>query len=264
MTRLPAFLAVALLAACAAGPKPQPSSPAPPDEMSGPDLTEAARTNTQLGIEYMGQGRLELAEEKLQRAIEQDPQYATARAVLGMVMMQRGEPAEARKSFKKALALNPKDPDTLHNYGIFLCAEGEPDKGVEYLQEAAGMRSFKSRDMALTNAGACLRGSDPARAEEYLREALRLNPEHPDALRELARLFYAKGDYLRARGFIQRYERVGPVHPEMLWLGARVETALGDRIAAAKYDQRLRTQFPEADFSRLESAISGAKRSSTQ
>lgn len=261
MNRLPALLAVILLAACASTPKSSQSSrsPEPPEgESAEPNLSEAARTNTQLGIEYMGQGKLDLAEEKLLRAIEQDPQYPTARAMLGIVYMQQGEAQEARKSFRKALALDRKDPDTLHNYGIFLCAQGETEDAIEHFDEAAGTRNFKSRDKALANAGACLRTSDPARAEGYLRDALKLNPEHPDALREMARLFYGKRDYLRARGFIQRYERVGPVNPEMLWLAARVETALGDPVTAAKYDHRLRTQFPEADFSKLEAQLSGA------
>lgn len=256
MKRLAALAVAMLLAACA-------SKMPQPEENAGPNLSEAARINTQLGIEYMGQGKLELAQDKLTRAIGQDPEYPTARAILGIVLMQRGEPQEARKSFRKALALDSKDPDTLHNYGIFLCAQGETDDALEYFEAAANTRHFKSRDRALANAGACLRTRDPARAEGYLRDALKLNPENPDALREMARLFYSKQDYLRARGFVQRYERVGPLNPEVLWIAARVETALGDPATAAKYDRKLRTQFPEADFSKLESSLSNPNPRST-
>lgn len=212
-------------------------------------MAEAARINSQLGLEYMRKGDLKLAEEKLKRAIAQAPKLALAHAGLGMVYARRGIDDDADREFREAISLESDNPDTLNNYGSFLCSKGNTDKAEALFVKAAQNRDYAHPELAWTNAGVCLRTHAPDKAEKYFREALKVNPQFPDALSQFAVLSYDQQDYLRARGFLQRFEAVASPTAETLWLRWKTETALGDPAAAMAYEQRLKTQFPEARFS---------------
>lgn len=211
-----------------------------------PDLSEAARINTQLGIEYLRKGEDKLALEKLEKALEQDDDQAMAHSVIAFLYQRRGESELAERHYRKALSRNDEDPLTLNNYGAFLCARGEWRKATRLFVESAGLRSNTTPEDAWANAGTCLRTRDPAQAEAYLREALKINARHPNALVQMAELTYEKKDFLRARAFLQRYQAVARDTAQTLFLAARTERALGDAIAARTYERRLRTEFPAA------------------
>ena len=208
---------------------------------------EASRINTQLGIDYARNGQLQLAEEKLQRALEQDSSNALTHATLAFVYQQRGEAEPAERSYRRSLSLNPNDSQVRNNFGAFLCGRGKNAEGVEYFLQAVRDRRYATPEVAWTNAGVCFRSKDPEKAETYLREALRINPGFPDALSQMIALCVEKQDYLRARAFTQRYEQSGaPVSPQMLWQAAQAEIGLGDWDAARKYQIRLKREFPDS------------------
>lgn len=212
------------------------------------DLKEAARLNTDMGIEYMRKGQFDLALEKLQRAIEQDDELGSAHSAIALLHQRRGEPKLAGKHFREALALNADDPVTLNNFGAFLCGQGEIEDAEEVFLRAAKNRDNVAPADAWANAGICARGDPKAldRAEGYLREALRLNSRHGNALAQLAQVSLDKKDYLRARAFLQRYESSFRPNAQTLWIGAQTERALGDNAAARSYERRLRGEFPDS------------------
>lgn len=212
------------------------------------DLKEAARLNTQLGIDYMRKGQFDLALEKLQRALEQDDDLAAAHSTIALLYQRRGDGKAAKKHYREALDLNQNDPVTLNNFGVFLCGEGEVEDAEEIFLKAARTKDNANAADAWTNAGVCAR-RDPKRldkAEDYLREALRLNPRHANALAQMAAVSYDRREYLRARAFLQRYEAVAKPTPQTLWIAAQTERKLGDLQTARGYERRLRSEFPEA------------------
>jgi len=212
------------------------------------DLKEAARLNTQLGIDYMRKGQLELAIEKLNKALDQDPDLAIAHSVIALVYQARGETDQAEDHYREALDLNSNDSVTLNNFGTFLCAQNEISDAEKIFLKAARNKDNAAAADAWANAGTCVR-RDPKgleRAEGYLREALRINPKHSNALAQLAQVSYDRKEYLRARAFLQRYEIVARPTSQTLWLGAQNERALGDMVSARNYERRLRTEFPES------------------
>jgi type IV pilus assembly protein PilF len=229
-----------MLAACSS-----PSTKA--DDSPQMDLEEAARINTQLGMDYLRQGNLASAEEKLKRALTQDPDLADAHVVLAILYSRKGQDDVADKHFREALSLAPNNPDALNNYGTFLCSRKRIADGEKYFIRAAQNPEFKRPELAWTNAAVCLREAQPEKSEQYLREALKANPGYPDALAQFALICYRKSDYLRARAFLQRYEAVAQPSPQTLWVRAKTEAALGDAAAAIRYEQQLKTQFPEVD-----------------
>jgi type IV pilus assembly protein PilF len=213
-----------------------------------PDLKEAARLNTQMGIDYMRKGQFELALEKLKKALEQDDELGVTHSAIALVYQRKGETKLAGEHYREALDLNADDAATLNNFGIFLCGQGEAEEAEKIFVRAAKNKDNPNPADAWANAGVCLRPVAKARdrREGYLREALKLNPRHPNALAELAQISYEKKDYLRARAFLQRFEIGSRATAQTLWLAAQTERALGDGPTARGYEKRLRSEFPES------------------
>lgn len=213
----------------------------------GPDMAEASRLNTQLGIDHLRRGRIDLALEKLTRATEQDPRNADAQLGLALVQDRRNDHEAASKHYRRALSLKPNDPLIQNNFGIFLCRDGDRKEAERLFLAAAGNVDYRTPEAALTNAGVCaMQHQDYTAAEAYFRDALQRNRNFPDALLQMTRLSMQLERYVQARAFLQRYEQVGKPTPTSLLMGARTETALGDTAAASRYAERLRTQFPDA------------------
>lgn len=212
--------------------------------------TEAARLNAQMGIEYLRKGDIELAREKLTKAIELDAANADAHGALGLLYASTGELDKAERHYSRSLGLEPDDPNVLNNYGAMLCAQGRFEKADLQFRRAINNSRYQAPEVALTNAGVCSRKrQDDNQAETYFREALKLNPNFVDALSQMATLEADNARYLKARAFLQRYEALdAPMTREMLLLGIRIELALGGRDAAQRYAQTLRREFPDSDY----------------
>ncbi|WP_376693411.1 type IV pilus biogenesis/stability protein PilW [Wenzhouxiangella sp. EGI_FJ10409] len=210
-----------------------------------------ADVNARLGVGYFERGDLQIAIDKLERAIELDPAHVPAYVTLAMIQEQLGREARARRYYREAMRLAPEDGATLNSYATFLCRQGEYREADELFLRAIDDPFYDTREVAYTNAGACaIRGEQPATAEEYLREALEVNPDYPDALYHLARLFLQRDDAFRARAFLQRYEAATGDDPGALMLGYRIEQRLGNEREAARYFRRLEDQFPKSSEAR--------------
>lgn len=76
-------------------------------------------------------GRLGQAEQLLRRAIEQDRNFVPAWNNLGVVLMEKGEVAEAAKVFETAYALDSGHSDAIReNLRLALANRGDPGYGV--------------------------------------------------------------------------------------------------------------------------------------
>jgi type IV pilus assembly protein PilF len=206
---------------------------------------DAAEYNTRLGIEYMRQGHLAEAKQKLERAVEQNPQSALAQASSGLLYDRLGEPKQADRHFARAVALEPDNADILNNYAVFLCRNDEPERGQKYFLEAANNPLYRTPEVAFLNAGTCARdGGDLESAEQHFRRALAVKPQFQDALLALAELQLGAGRSLPARAFLERYFAAGGQSAQALWLGVQVEHALGNAAGADDYAERLKDQYP--------------------
>jgi type IV pilus assembly protein PilF len=213
-----------------------------------PSAVDAASFNMQLAIEYLKQGNLTAAREKIERALVQNPKNPAVHTVAGLLFERLGEYSKADKEYEQAVKLDARNPDVQNNYGAYLCRRGKLARAEKLLLQAARDPIYRTPEVALTNLGICLRNSGKADdAEKYLREALSRRPQYPDALFQMADLSFARARYLPGRAFLQRYLATGPVTPEVLWLGARLEHALGDNAAALEYRERLKREFPTSD-----------------
>lgn len=205
-----------------------------------------AEMQVKLGQGYLQQGKLEIAQEKLQRALQLDPSSVDAHTMLAVLNERINRPDQAEKFYRRATELKPEGGAVNNNYGAFLCGKGRYDEADTYFKRAIDDPFYTSPGDAYGNAGTCAsKAGRRDQATAYFRRALEVQPKNPAALYEMARLSYDTNDNLRARAFMQRLEAVAPPEPEILALAERIELRLGDKSAAKRYRERLHQEFPD-------------------
>jgi type IV pilus assembly protein PilF len=222
----------------------------------GVKMQDAAVYNTQLGINYMHQGELSVAKDKLDRAVKQDPNYAPAHSARAMLYDRLGNSEVADAEFRTALRLSPNDPDMVNNYAVYLCQNGRTDEAVKKFQEAAANPLYRTPEAAYTNAGVCLRAAkrdDEARA--LFSKALQVKPSYGEAAYQLANLMFQHKELTQARGLVDAFLGNFPQTADLLLLGVRVARAQGDAQASQKYARKLQLDFPGSDQARALAAF---------
>jgi type IV pilus assembly protein PilF len=245
--RIAAALALLLLAACVSS-----SSKRGPQESKADTSTAASDYNVQLGVAYIRQGDLALAQDKLARALKENPHDANVYAALGLLEERLGNPRKADEQYREAVRLAPQNPSIENNYAVFLCSQGRTDEGVKRLDAAAHNAIYLTPEAAYTNAGVCLRKAKRyPEAEAHLLLALARKADYEEALLQLGELYLETNRVADAKDHLDRYLENFPETPEILWLGVRVARAGGDRPAAERYARKLRVDFPNSDQTRL-------------
>jgi type IV pilus assembly protein PilF len=241
-----AALACLTLAACASHSTP----------LHAANQQQAAEANTQLGIQYMNQGDLNLAKIKLDRALEEDPGNADVHSARAMLYERMALPAKADEEFRTALKLAPHDPDVINNYAVYLCQNGRTDEGVKRFLEAAHNALYRTPQAAYTNAGVCLRAAkrdDEARAD--FNAAVQVRPNYAEAAFQLATLDFDHAQLTAARMRIDGYIGTYDATPDLLLLGVRVARAQGDALGAQRFARRLQLDYPGSDQARALAAL---------
>ncbi len=208
---------------------------------------EIAAANLDLGIEYMKQGAYENALKNLEKAKQADPAYAPTYNVLGLLYQRLGDTKKAEDNFKRALGLNSSDSSTLNNYGSFLCQQDRLEEAEKTFLKAADNPLYEYPEIAITNAGLCLYNNQREKeAENYFRQALKLNPSMPQALIKMCEISFNTPNYLSARAYLQRYQQVARHTARSLWLGIQIEQELGDKDAVSSYILLLKNTYPDS------------------
>ncbi|HUW50101.1 MAG TPA: type IV pilus biogenesis/stability protein PilW [Sulfuricella sp.] len=208
---------------------------------------QRAQAHTDLGAAYFGQGQLGVALDELNTAVSADSGYAPAYGMLGLVYMALREDGKADESFRRSLSLNNADPDVHNNYGWFLCQTGKIDDAISHFMIALKNPLYATPEKPYLNAGICSRkkGND-ADAEEFLLKSIRLQPRQPQALFNLADIYFKRANDSEAKKYITQFFRIAAPTLEGLWLGIRIEHRLGNRSDEASYVLQLRKLFPDS------------------
>ena len=199
------------------------------------------------GLRYMENGRLDVAQKDLERAVELDDKNVEAHNVLGVLYERINRLEDAEGQYKKALSLDENNFAAANNYGRLLCAEGRYELAMQRFQTIIDSKVYPTPWLALTNAGVCAKSkSKVPEAENYLRKALESNPNFAPALLEMAKLSLENRNYLSTRAFLQRFESSSGATPESLFIGVQTELGLGNAKDADAYRKKLQQQFPES------------------
>ena len=208
---------------------------------------KAAEANYQLGVVYMQNGELQIALEKLQKAIKYNPYSSPAHSALGMLYDRTNEVDLADKSFRKSIEYNYNNADVHNAYGSYLCNRQRYEEAEKELLLAANNPYFKTPEISFTNLGICLKKSgDLARAEEYFRKALEKNPTYPQGLYQMTQVFLEKKNFAKAEFYYDRFQGRIAESSGQLWMGYQIQQGLGNIGKASAYADALTKKFPDS------------------
>ncbi len=208
---------------------------------------DASSYNANLGLQYLERGQLELANEKLTKALEQDDKNSLAHISMAQLQFEIDKPDVARRHFRRAVALEPDNADNRNAYGVFLCSTGDLDAAEKEFSAAASNPFYQTPEFALDNAGLCMLDNNRlGDAEYYFLKALQANPKFGNATLHIAELRFLENRLTIADAFLSRFHDVSPVTSASLWLGARIQERLNNTKAAKSYAKRLLNQFPNS------------------
>lgn len=212
---------------------------------------DAASYNVQLGVAYMDQGNLQVAKDKLDKALEEDPRLPAVHTARALLFDRLNKPKETDDEFREALRLDGDDPSIQNSYAVYLCRTGRTDEGVKLFQTVAANQLYRTPEIAYTNAGVCLRAARryPPATEQFER-ALSIRPSYAEGVFQLVELYFMQGDLVHARAQLDKYLGTFDATPDLLFVGVRVTRAQGDQVAAAKLSRKLRVDFPSSDQAR--------------
>lgn len=206
---------------------------------------DAANYNMQLGMAYLNRGDLALAKDKLERAVKENPEEPSVHSAMAMLQDRMGNSEQADAEFRAALRLGPRDPDILNNYAVYLCRTGRTDEGVKDFEEAARNPLYRTPEVALSNAGVCLRTAKrDTQAAMSFQQALQVKPNFAEAAYQLGDLDFERGQLNDAREEVDRYLGAFDATPDLLLLRVRIARKQGDRLTEERFASRLRRDFP--------------------
>jgi type IV pilus assembly protein PilF len=176
-----------------------------------------------------------------------DPNFADAYNLRGLIYMRLGDNRQAEDSFRRAVALNPRDADAHHNHGWLQCLQSRHAEAQRSFQLALAMPIYAGRSRTLMAQGICqARAGQLEEAERSLSRSYELDAGNPITGYNLARILYQRGDYTRAQFYIRRLNNSELANAESLWLGIKVEQRMNDQQAMSQLSDVLRRRFPQS------------------
>jgi Tfp pilus assembly protein PilF len=140
-----------------------------------------------LGQVYLRMGQLESAEASFTTALRLAPAIPAFHISLGSLRVRQGDIPAARAAYEKALEVQPDHALALFNLGTTYAMEKDFDRAIEYFRRAEGA-GLTNPAILNALARAHEEKGEAARAADYLRRSLELNPDQPDRQATLKRL----------------------------------------------------------------------------
>lgn len=241
-----AAVGLALVQGCATpGGAPMPERTTESDQSDG---DRRARVRLELASAYFGRGQLETALDEVKLSIAASPNFSEAYNLRGLIYASLGDEARADDSFRRALQLNARDADALHNYGWFLCQRQRFGDAATQFELALAQPQYRGVPRTLLARGICqARAGQLLEAEGSLMRAYELDPSNPATAMNLAEVLLRRGEYTRARFYVGRVNaQQAATNAQSLWLAARIEFRLGNSVGARELGEQMRSRFPRA------------------
>ncbi|MGJ7492419.1 type IV pilus biogenesis/stability protein PilW [Variovorax sp. ZT4R33] len=214
------------------------------DEPSG---RRRARIRLELAIGYFEAGQTTVALDEIKQALTADATFADAYNLRGLIYMRLDDAGLAEDSFRRAIALNPREPNTLHNYGWLLCQQKRYGDAAQQFSAALAAPNYSARAKTLMTQGVCqMQAGQRVEAERSLTQAYEIDAGNPVVGYNLAALLTQREDWSRAQFYIRRVNNSPSANAETLWLGVKIERRLNNREAMAQLGGQLQRRFPQS------------------
>jgi len=188
-----------------------------------------AESHQNLGLALSQLGQYAEAEEHYRQAAEWKPDDATIHADLALLLAERGKRPEAIAAYRRALELSPNDADLHNNLATLLAAGGDLAAARTHFEEA--LRIDPSAAGVHLNLARLYQQSQPVKAIEHCRAAVRLMPDSPEAHYQLANTLVLQGRIAEAKNHLREALRLRPRWPQ-----ARQNLQVLERLPQARGD----------------------------
>ncbi len=206
-----------------------------------------ARIRLELALGYFEKNQVKIALDEVKQSLAADPNFVEAHVLRGLIFMHLQDDRLTQESFERALQINPRHPDALHNYGWFQCQLGRHAEAVELFNRALAVPAYAGQARTLMASGLCLtRMGQLAQAEANFARSYELDPGNPITAYNLANLLHRRAEDQRAQFIIRRLNNSELANAETLWLGIRIERRLRNTEAMAQLAQQLGRRYPQS------------------
>ena len=212
-----------------------------------PDSRKRARIRLELASSYFEQGQTNVALDEIKQSLTADPGYVDAYNLRGLVYLRLNDIPLAEDSFRRALAISPRNADVAHNYGWLLCQQSRYAESNAFFAQATGNPTYQGKARTLMVQGVCqVRAGQRVEAERTLFQSYELDPNNPVTGYNLASVLYERGDLTRAQFYIRRLNNSELANAETLWLGIKTERKLNNRDTVAQLADQLKKRFAQS------------------
>jgi len=167
------------------------ATPAPSNELRA-ELSGAAKDAYERGWKAYNAGDLSGAKAAFAEAAQKDPKSGAPRYALGTVLERLGDSAGAQSEYRAAYTAQPDLEVAMAAYALSLAHGGRGAEAEQFLADRRG-KAPGSAVLATCLAEVKSLGKDSGAAQQLAQEALKLDPDHHDAMVVIAR------DHYRAR-----------------------------------------------------------------
>jgi type IV pilus assembly protein PilF len=218
------------------------------------DERRRARTRLELAAGYFQEGKTTVALDEIKLSLQADPNYGDAFNMRGLIYMRLGDNRQAEESFRRALQLNNRDADTMHNYGWLMCQQRRFDESIAMFTQANATPLYNGQSKTYMSRGLCeLSAGKPELAERSFARSYELDAGNPVSGYNLSSLLFKRGELERAQFYTRRLNNSDLANAETLWLGIKIERRLGNTQVVQQLSTQLRRRYPQsAELASLE------------
>jgi type IV pilus assembly protein PilF len=216
-------------------------------ESDEPEARKRARNRLELASGYFSEGKTTIALDELKLALQADPNYGEAFNLRGLVYMRLGDNRQAEDSFRRALQINPKDADSLHNYAWMMCQQRRYDESIAMFTQANAVPLYGGQSKTYMMRGICELGAGKVDlAERSFARSYELDATNPISGYNLANLLFLRNELQRAQFYARRLNNSDLSNAETLWLGIKIERKLNNTEAVQQLTTQLRRRYPQS------------------
>ncbi len=221
------------------------------DLRTASDLTDndrRAKLRLELAAGYYGRGQPTTALDEVKQALALRPDMVEGYNLRGLIYASLEEPKLAEESFRRALQLDGRNADTLHNYGWFLCQSRRWDEAGVQFGRAVAVPSYREVPRTLLAQGLCeARAGRLREADRTLTRSYEMDPRNPGTAFNLGEVLYKLGEFERARFYLRRVNaEAANANAQTLWLATRIEHKLSNASGVRGLGDQLRQRFPQS------------------
>lgn len=179
------------------------------------DYVQSAKT-------YLEKDQLRTAVIELKNALQEDPNNAEARVLLGTTYLRAGDPVSAEKELQRAAELGAKRDQWLAPLGEALLWRNKADEVLERLQVQAGDARSLQLQIHVARASAALAKNDMEAARKEFEQAKAIDPNNAKVLLLQAHLVRQSGDGEQATQLVERAIQADPRYVDAYLMKGRL------------------------------------------